>query len=232
MGAANSLKRPEAVAFDVVETLMSLEPLRERMVEIGLAPHALETWFAHTLRDGIALAATGDYAPFDQVAAAALRAVSGHRIGDGAVRHVLAGFAELPAHPDVVPAMRRLAAAGIPLACLTNGGAQITTGFVERCGLLPFIQRVITVEEVRRWKPPATIYNHAATTLGVPPGRLTLVAAHAWDCHGAKRAGLTTAWISRLEGRYPPIFTAPDVRGADLVEVADRLLALPVALGQ
>lgn len=123
--------------------------------------------------------------------------------------------------------MRRLSAAGVRLACLTNGTAQVTDAFVRRCGLEPYVEKVITVEEVRRWKPPAPIYRHAAEVLEVPPDRLALVAAHAWDCHGAKRAGLTTAWISRLEGRYPPIFAPPDVRGADLVQVADRLLTLP-----
>jgi 2-haloacid dehalogenase len=199
------------------------------MVEVGMPSHALETWFTRTLRDGIALSATGDYAPFGEVAAAALRTLGGHRIDDEAVRYVLAGFAELPAHPDVVPAVRRLADAGVRLACLTNGSAQVTTGFVERCGIREEIERVITVEEVRRWKPPTVIYTHAANVLGVPPRRMALVAAHAWDCHGARRAGLTTAWISRLEGHYPAIFAAPDVLGADLVEVADRLLALPAA---
>jgi len=34
--------RPVAVAFDVVETLMPLEPLRERFTAIGLPPHLLD----------------------------------------------------------------------------------------------------------------------------------------------------------------------------------------------
>jgi 2-haloacid dehalogenase len=53
------------------------------------------------------------------------------------------------------------------------------------------------------------------------------VAVHAWDCHGAKRAGLTTGWASRLEGGYGGLFAPADVTGADLAEVADGLLALP-----
>jgi 2-haloacid dehalogenase len=53
------------------------------------------------------------------------------------------------------------------------------------------------------------------------------VAVHAWDCHGAKRAGLTTGWASRLEGRYGSLFASADVTGADLTEVAGGLLALP-----
>lgn len=69
--------RPVAGAFDVIETLMPLEPLRERFTAIGLPAGLLELWFTRTLRDGIALAATGDYAPFGEVAAQALRIVSG-----------------------------------------------------------------------------------------------------------------------------------------------------------
>jgi 2-haloacid dehalogenase len=130
--------RPQAVAFDafdVIETLMPLEPLRERFTAIGLPPH-LELWFTRTLRDGIALAATGDYAPFNEVAAQALRIVSGYQADDTSIAHVLAGLSELPAHPDVLPAARMLAAAGVRLACLTNGSASLTAGFVQRAGAI------------------------------------------------------------------------------------------------
>ena len=72
-------------------------------------------------------------------------------------------------------------------------------------------------------------YRHAASVLGVESGQLALVSAHAWDCHGASRAGLVTGWVSRLEREYSPIFSQPDVTGADLTEVADRLLDLPLA---
>src|SRR5580692_6168360 len=40
--------RPAVVAFDVIETLMSLEPLRARLVEIGQPPHLLEAWHTRT----------------------------------------------------------------------------------------------------------------------------------------------------------------------------------------
>jgi 2-haloacid dehalogenase len=221
--------RPRLVAFDVIETMMSLEPLRTRFEDIGLPGGALETWFARTLRDGMALAATGDYQPFRRVAAGALRAVSGQRADDAAAAHVLDGFATLPAHPDVEPALRCLAAAGVPAVCLTNGSADVTMAFLDRAGITDLVDRVISVEEVRSWKPPAVVYRHAAAVTGVPADRLALVAAHAWDCHGAKRAGLVTGWVSRLEGRYGDVFAPPDVTGDDLVQVVERLLALDAA---
>src|SRR5262249_28510040 len=51
--------RPAAVVFDVIETLMPPAPLRERFAAAGLPPYLLELWFTRTLRDGMALAATG-----------------------------------------------------------------------------------------------------------------------------------------------------------------------------
>ncbi|GLZ08474.1 haloacid dehalogenase [Actinomadura sp. NBRC 104412] len=218
--------RPQVVAFDVIETLIALEPLRARFVEAGLPGHLLETWFTRTLRDGMTLSATGDFEPFRPVAENALRAVTRFEVGDAAVAHVLDGFATLPAHPDVEPALRRLADAGVRAMLLTNGARATTLDFVERHSLTDLIERVVTVEEVRRWKPPAVVYEHAASVAGVPADRLALVAAHAWDCHGAKRAGLVTGWVSRLERDYSAIFAPPDARGDDLVEVVDALLAL------
>lgn len=219
--------RPAAVVFDVIETLMPLEPLRERFTCQGLPPHLLELWFTRTLRYGIALAATGDYAPFGEVAAQALRVVSGYRVDEAGIADVLAGLSELPAHADVVPAAALLAGAGVRLGCLTNGSAALTAAFVQRAGLGDHIERVISVEETGTWKPPAAVYRHAAAVLGVEPATLALVAAHAWDCHGAHRAGLVTGWVSRLEREYSPIFARPDVTGADLTEVAHGLLDLP-----
>ena len=96
----------------------------------------------------------------------------------------------------------------------------------DRTGLGSGVDRVISVEEVYRWKPAGVVYRYATEVLGVLPDRLALVAAHDWDCHGAKRAGLTTGWVSRKSGGYGAPFAPPDVTGEDLTEVAAKLLAL------
>ena len=220
--------RPSAVAFDVVETLMPLEPLAARFERAGLPRPALREWFTRLLLYGVGLSAAGDYVPFPDVAAEALRSVSGYRLADQDVEYVLAGFSELPAHPDAEPAMARLAGTGVRVCCLTNGSADTTAAFLARTGLERRVERVISVADVGSWKPPARVYHYAADVLGLPPDQVALVAVHAWDCHGAKRAGLTTGWASRLEGGYGSLFAPADVTGADLTEVADGLLALPV----
>jgi 2-haloacid dehalogenase len=40
---------------------------------------------------------------------------------------------------------------------------------------------------------------------------VALVAVHAFDCHGAHTAGLTTGWAARHERYYGDIDTPPDV---------------------
>jgi 2-haloacid dehalogenase len=50
------------------------------------------------------------------------------------------------------------------------------------------------------------------------------VAAHAWDVAGALRAGAAAAFVARPGMVLDPLAPAPDVVGADLGEVADRLL--------
>lgn len=223
--------RPHVVLFDVVETLMSLQPLRYRLADVGLDPELQPRWFDRLLRDGMALTLAGDYQPFPAVAAAALRTLGRGTLTDDAVAHVVAGFGQLPAHPDVEPAMRRLAEAGVSLACLSNGAAETTTGFLARSGLDTYVDHVISVADVRSWKPPPAVYQYALNRVDQPAQHVALVAVHAFDCHGASRAGLTTGWASRLERHYAEVFTPADVVGTDLTEVAQGLLALPTTTG-
>ena len=140
---------------------------------------------------------------------------------------MLSAFASLAPHGDARAALERLAGEAVPVAALANGSAETIGGLLRAAGLEGLVDRVISVDEVGVWKPAPTPYLHAASTLGVEPRELALVAVHAWDVHGAVRAGLVGGWVSRLEGTYPPTFDPPDVTGAYLVEVVDGLLALP-----
>jgi 2-haloacid dehalogenase len=218
--------RPSAVTVDVVETLVSLDAVAAVLEELAVGGHALDRFFTRLLRDGFALAASGTYKPFRDVADGALATVAPVLTARQRTE-VLAAFARLNAYPDARPALYRLHRAGVPVATLTNGAAATTTALLERAGLDFLVDRVISIDDVRTWKPAPAPYRHAADVMGVEPRRLAHVAVHGWDVHGAHHAGLMTGWAPRLEGTFPATFDTPDVAGADLVEVADRLLAVP-----
>jgi len=87
---------------------------------------------------------------------------------------------------------------------------------------------VLSADMVRRLKPAPEPYLLAAERLGVPVGQVRLIAAHAWDVAGAARAGCATAFVARPGKVLDPLVEAPDVIGADLAEVADRIIATDV----
>lgn len=222
------MPRPKAVAFDSFQTLFSLDPLKDRLRTVGLAPSQLSPWYARAVRDACALAAADDYRPFADVAAAALVGLAeeaGARLVPAQVRRVMAGMRDLPAIDDVRPAFDRLRAAGVAVGLYSNGSADLMRHWLHRAGLADAVDAVVSVDDVRALKPSPRGYVHAAEVLGCPPAEAALVAAHSWDCHGAARAGLMTGWVCRQEMRFNPVLGEPTVAGQNLVEVVDRLLA-------
>lgn len=81
---------------------------------------------------------------------------------------------------------------------------------------------MVSIAEIRAWKPLPAIYLHAAKRAGVAPGKMALVATHAWDVHRAKRAGLMTGFVARGQ-IFPSTMALPDVVGESLAEVAVKL---------
>jgi 2-haloacid dehalogenase len=219
-----SVPEVRAVVFDVNETLFSLDRLRPAFADAGLDPGLVPVWFAGVLRDGFALTALGGFRPFAEVAVETLRGLD-DRVGDDAAATVIAAMRELRPHPDVETALRRLHAAGVPAATLTNGGAETVQAMLDRAGLAGYIGRSLSVDAIRRWKPAREPYRYAAAELGVEPATLMLVATHPWDCAGAHMAGLSSAWVWRSRPHWPAVFPAPDVRGPDLATIVDALLA-------
>jgi 2-haloacid dehalogenase len=216
----------DCVAFDVNETLFSLERLGSAFAEVGLEPAQVPLWFARLLRDGFALTAMGGYAPFAEVAADALRSLDPAGVDDAAVARVLAGFRELDPHPDVLPALQVLGDAGVPAVTLTNGGVELVRLLLERAGLSGYVQRCLSVDAVRRFKPAPEPYRYAAAELGVEAARIALVAAHPWDCAGARTAGLRAGWVNRHGEPWPGVFAPPDVTASDLPAAVIGLLDL------
>ncbi|MGY1635785.1 HAD-IA family hydrolase [Geodermatophilus sp. SYSU D00742] len=219
------LRRPEVVAFDVNETLLDLAPVRAALVELGQPADLLGTVFARTLLTGFATAAAGTWCRFRDAFDAALAQASD--LSDDDRGRVADAFLELAPHPDVEPALRRLTAAGVRAVTLTHGSPGVAEAGLERGGIAPLVERSLSSEVIRAWKPAREVYLWAAGACDVAPQRLALVAAHAWDVHGALRAGLSAAWFPRGERAYPGVYDPTALVAGDLAGAVDALLALP-----
>jgi 2-haloacid dehalogenase len=211
------------VLLDVNETLLDLRGLQPAFDSLGL-PNALPLWFARTLRDGFALAASGDCRPFADVARAALVSLDPQRLTPADVDAILDAFTRLQPHPDVEPGLRMLADADIPAITLTVGSAETVAAIFDAHGLGDLVAGHLSAADFGRWKPAPAPYLAGCLALGLPPGDVTMVSAHAWDLHGAHRAGLRTAWIPHLEKQVPGIYSSPDIEGPDLPAVAAQIV--------
>jgi 2-haloacid dehalogenase len=215
------------VLLDVFETMLQVAALRSRFVDVGRPEHECELFFTRTVRDGMALTLAGGVRPFAEVARAALRSTTGHGLSEEALDHVLAGFAELPPHPDVEPALQALVRARIPAYAFTQGSVAAARDALDAAGLRTYLRGVLSCEEIRSFKPPPRVYDWACRQVDEPRDRVALVAAHSWDVHGAVRAGLVGGLATRLEGAVSDVIARPHVAAERLDEVADALIALP-----
>jgi 2-haloacid dehalogenase len=217
---------PGVVVFDVNETLSDMSPMGQRFADAGAPAHVAKQWFAALLRDGFALAATGDAAGFAQIGRGILAPLldsTGVAEPEETARRLAASVANLPLHPDVADAVRSLRAAGHRLVTLTNGSAKVAEKLFTVAGILGEFEKLLSVEDAPNWKPHPSSYAYAAQACGTGPEDMVLVAVHPWDIHGASRAGLRTAWVNRDGGTYPDYFAAPDIVVSSLGQLAEAL---------
>lgn len=217
--------RPAVVALDVNETLLDVGPVAAALADRGVPEQLFGTVFGRTLGTGFAATLTGSWCSFRQAFDAALAQLTD--LDDDARSAVADVFGTLSPHPDVRPALELLAGAGVRAVTLTHGGPGIAEAGLARGGVDHLVERCLSAEAIRAWKPAREVYLWAAGVCDVVPSDLALVAVHGWDVHGAQRAGLTGGWAARAERRRAPVLDEPHVVGADLVEVVQALLALP-----
>jgi 2-haloacid dehalogenase len=213
--------------FDVNETLLDLGSLDPHFEEVFGDAGVRRAWFLQLLQSAFVATITGAYSDFGTVGGSALQMVAereGVSLSDENRRRILGGMRELPPHPEVTESLERLRDAGLRLATLTNSTQQVAETQMQNSGLQGYFEQILSADTVRRLKPAPEPYRMAAESLGVEAEGVRLVAAHAWDVAGALRAGCAAAFVARPGMVLDPLVEPPDVVGANLREVADRIL--------
>jgi 2-haloacid dehalogenase len=215
--------------FDVNETLLDLARLDPHFERIFGDRRVRVTWFTQMIQSALVATVTGAYHPFGAHAMAALEMTAdqaGVTLADDDKQAVAAQMRQLPAHPEVAGALRRLGDAGLRLAALTNSTEEVARAQLEHAGLIESFELVLSADTVGRLKPAPEPYRMAAERLGVAIDQVRLIAAHAWDVAGAASAGCgATAFVARPGKVLDPLVERPGIVGADLAEVADAILA-------
>jgi 2-haloacid dehalogenase len=215
--------------FDVNETLLDLGALDPHFERAFGDAGVRRAWFSQLLQSAFLATITGVYSDFGTIGGAALEMVAerqGMDLSDEDKQKILGGMRELPPHPEVVESLDLLRDAGLRLATLTNSTQQVAEAQMSNSGLRDYFEQILSADTVGRLKPAPEPYRMAAQSLGVGVEGVRLVAAHAWDVAGALRAGCAAAFVARPGMVLDPLVERPDVVGADLREVAGRILEI------
>ena len=222
------MPKPKVIIFDVNETLLDLAPLR---ISVGQALEGheefLSLWFSTMLHYSLVETLTGNYHDFGQIGSAALMMVADSQgielDSDEASAAITGTITKLPAHPDVVPALKALKAKGFHVVSLTNSSNAGVAAQFEFAGLTEYFERRFSVEDVRAYKPDPRPYRWVLEQLDIQPEEALMVAAHAWDLAGAKAVGLQTAFVQRPGTVLYPLAARPDYVVENLQQLVDLL---------
>ncbi|HYW92805.1 MAG TPA: haloacid dehalogenase type II [Gammaproteobacteria bacterium] len=222
------------IVFDVNETLLDLAAMDDAFEEAFGDRQARGRWFSQLLSLAMTSAIVGRYRNFADLGRAALQMTAGAvgvSVSAERERRIVEGMGRLPAHPDVVPALTRLRAAGLRLAALTNSAPAVAQAQIRHAGLTGYIEQVFSVDAAGRYKPAPEPYRYAAHALGVDTADVRMVAAHVWDIEGAMAAGCAGAYVCRSGVPFNPLAPQPDVIAPDLESAAERIVEIESAAG-
>lgn len=222
----------DAIGFDVYGTLV--DPLSMdvhlRALAGDRAAELAVTWRTKQIEYAFRRSLMNAWEPFETCTAQALEyAVRSARIElspDGRAA-LLDAYRRLPPFPDVAEGLGEMRRHGWKLVAFSNGSATVVREVLEHAGMLSLFDDVVSVSELRIFKPHPSVYRHLAARAGSPPDHTWLVSSNPWDVIGARGAGLRTAWIRRSEQVcFDPWGGEPDMIVRDLRELGRQLASL------
>ncbi|QTL04748.1 haloacid dehalogenase type II [Aquabacter sp. L1I39] len=167
-------------------------------------------------------AAQGRHADFHQVTGDALDfALETLGIAGPDLRaHLMDLYLTLAVFPEVPGVLRRLKAAGMRLAILSNGTPAMLAAAVGGAGLDGLFDAVISAEDVGVFKPHPAVYQHALDRLDLAAPQLAFQSSNAWDAHAASAFGMRVVWCNRYGQRPERLPGRPDREVTSLADLA------------
>jgi 2-haloacid dehalogenase len=139
---------------------------------------------------------------------------------DEEVSYLVAQIEKLRPFPDV-PAAMALLHKHYRLAVLSNGDPDMLEAARPHHRIA--FDHIISVAAAGAFKPHAATYAKAAQIVDVAPDQVLFVANHAFDCIGAKAAGMRTVFVDRRKRPFGAWPYQPDLIVGDFSELAAQL---------
>jgi 2-haloacid dehalogenase len=188
-------------------------------------PNSFVTWWRRTHYENSMIDALlhREHTPYREIGHRAVAHVmdrAGIRYTQDEVRSLVGEIEKLKPFPEIPEALARLRTR-YRLVVLSNGDPDMLEAARQHHGI-PF-DKIISVAEANSFKPHVATYTRAAELCGLKPDQILFVANHAFDCIGAKSAGMRTAFIDRRSRPFGETPHQPDLLVPTMKDLADAI---------
>ncbi|TXH88715.1 MAG: haloacid dehalogenase type II [Rhodoferax sp.] len=143
------------------------------------------------------------------------------------IEQLMNQYRSLSAFPENREVLQTMQAQGVPTGILSNGDVAMLTLALKSSGLHPFVDHIISVDAVKKYKTHPAAYALGEHTMGLPAAKILFVSSNAWDALGATWHGYQTLWVNRSKQPFEELGTQPTRCGTSLRDV---LSFFPVSL--
>jgi 2-haloacid dehalogenase len=188
----------DVLLYDAYGTLWDVHSVMKRCEACwpGKGMQVSQLWRVKQLEATWLRSLMGRYVPFSTVTREALAFTCeslGLSLQHDHESELMAEYRKLATFPDVADALMKKPAA--KLGILSNGSPDMLEPLVRHSGLK--FDAVLSVDEVKVFKPAPPAYQLAVERFGVAKERIGFVTSNFWDAAGAKSFGFTVYWINR-----------------------------------
>ena len=189
------------LAFDVYGTLVDPMGMSELLKQDAgdRAESVAGLWREKQLEFSFRKGLMRVYEDFGVCTRQALRfAMATHKLSLSESREngLLTAYLSLPAFDDALPALKALKGQ-YPLFAFSNGSYPALEKVLGHNGLLDQFQGLVSVDDLKTFKPDPAVYAYARRVTGAWEQPLCLISSNAWDVIGARASGLLAVWVKR-----------------------------------
>ncbi|RFU61773.1 haloacid dehalogenase type II [Peribacillus glennii] len=211
----------KAFMFDVYGTLFDVHSVKEKCDELypGKGEEISFLWRQKQLEYAFLRQMMGRYDTFINITRDSLKyALNTFKLeySKENEQSLMAAYKNLSYYPEVENVLTQLRHK--KLAVFSNGSRDMLETLIHNSGLSSLFDEMISVDDVKQYKPTPASYGYALHILGLEREEVLFLSSNGWDIAGAKNFGFKTAWINRNnlpmeELSLEPDRVYPDING-------------------